>query len=435
MSFPTDSAKPTSQVEKDFVHAVQQNDVTRTRQLLTEHPALAKQLDQCWFAFDSPALVFAKHNLEMVRTLVQAGADINARSKWWAGGFGILDGVTTEQANSLIELGAKLDIHSAAALGMLDEVNRFLELDPQCVNARGGDGQTPLHFASTTAIIDRLIEAGADLESRDLDHSATAAQYHIDNDALCRHLLDRGAVPDIFMACALGDNALVSQLIKQTPGCVESRVGDCAHTKPIHEKASNHIYFWKLRQAQLPAEVAIEFGHAEIFDLLYQHSSPAKRLIASCWKADIDAAKNVIAENPDVISLLDERDKKDLARAAWTGKTDVVKTMLECGFDPHVVGDENSSPLDRAAFHGYADIVKLLLQYDPDPPLEQKNVYGGTPLTACIFGSIHSWIKNSNHIETARALIDAGAHFDLDWIPTVNPQMDQLLMEIANQKK
>ena len=55
----------------------------------------------------------------------------------------------------------------------------MLAADPSLVHAPGGDGQRPLHFASTTAIIDLLLEHGADINARDVDHQSTAAQYRV----------------------------------------------------------------------------------------------------------------------------------------------------------------------------------------------------------------------------------------------------------------
>jgi len=52
-----------------------------------------------------------------IRLLIQAGADINARSRWWAGGFGVLDWAPPGVAMYAIERGATVTIHAAARLG------------------------------------------------------------------------------------------------------------------------------------------------------------------------------------------------------------------------------------------------------------------------------------------------------------------------------
>ena len=115
----------------------------------------------------------------MLDVLLDAGADINARSQWWAGGFGLLDSASPDLAAYAIERGAVLDAHSASRLGFLDKLRDLIARDPQLVHARGGDGQTPLHFASTTEIAAYLLGQGADIDARDVDHESTPAQWMV----------------------------------------------------------------------------------------------------------------------------------------------------------------------------------------------------------------------------------------------------------------
>ena len=56
----------------------------------------------------------------MLDVLLEAGADINARSQWWAGGFGVLDLAQPDVATYAIERGATVDAHAAARLGLAD---------------------------------------------------------------------------------------------------------------------------------------------------------------------------------------------------------------------------------------------------------------------------------------------------------------------------
>src|SRR5687767_3553088 len=86
------------------------------RDLLHRHPELRDAIDEPMAAFDSP-LITCVRSREMLDVLLAAGADPNARSRWWAGGFGLLDHANADLASYAIERGAKLDIHSAARLG------------------------------------------------------------------------------------------------------------------------------------------------------------------------------------------------------------------------------------------------------------------------------------------------------------------------------
>src|SRR2546427_9819567 len=128
----------------------------------------------------------------MLEVLLAAGADINAKSRWWAGGFGLLHGASPELAAYAIERGALIDVHAAARLGRLERLQELIAEEPALVNARGGDGQTPLHFASTIAIAAYLLDHGADLDARDVDHESTPAQYMgRDRQEVLRYLIQR----------------------------------------------------------------------------------------------------------------------------------------------------------------------------------------------------------------------------------------------------
>src|SRR5262245_49851671 len=193
--------------------AVCANDAARVRAALEQYPALKSHLDAPLpsGAFGATPLLAAVHhgNREMVEVLLAAGADVNARSHWWAGSFGVLDD-DHGLAPFLIERGATVDVHAAARLGMLERLDALVPADPGLVHARGGDGQTPLHFASSMAIADYLLDRGADIDARDVDHESTPAQWMVrDRPVVARHLIARGCRTDLLLAAALGDAARV----------------------------------------------------------------------------------------------------------------------------------------------------------------------------------------------------------------------------------
>lgn len=420
------STEAPDEVSKAFVSAVKGRDVDKVDSLLSDHPALRANISQPWFSFDSPAIIAAKDSEAIIKALLKHGADINARSSWWAGSFGVLDGASPEMAQFLIERGAKLDLHSAAEQGKIDLVEELLDRGPELVNSRGGDGQTPLHVASTIEICDLLLDRGAEFEIRCLDHSATAAQYAVTHPEKCEHLVMRGATPDIFMACALGNRELFELVLQEEPDSLNTRVGFCSHTSPVDRRSHLHIYTWKLLSAKTPLEVCREFNHPQLYSEVYDRSPNPLKLIAACWQPSKEKVQALLDDCPEIMNQLTVEQKKEMARAAWEGRLESVRLMLKVGFDPHLPGDDNSTPLDRAAFHGYREIVELLLEADSEPPLEHKNAYGGTPLSACAFGATHSWKQGTDHVGTAKALIKAGAKFSQDWLPIENEVMDRL---------
>ncbi len=67
-------------------------------------------------------------------------------------GLAFWTGQAPKLAAYAIERGAVVDVHAAARLGMMDRLRELISLDPSLVHARGGDGQTPLHFASSVEV-------------------------------------------------------------------------------------------------------------------------------------------------------------------------------------------------------------------------------------------------------------------------------------------
>lgn len=66
------------------------DDATRLRSALSRYPALKGMLNERVGPFDSPAIIHVKSR-GMLDALIEAGADVDARSQWWDGGFGVLD--------------------------------------------------------------------------------------------------------------------------------------------------------------------------------------------------------------------------------------------------------------------------------------------------------------------------------------------------------
>ena len=165
----------------ELVHdAFTRHDAGAVRTVLENHPELRRRINDPLFAFDSPAIVAFAGDSSMVDVLLDFGADPNGRSNWWAGGFHALYSATGAAADRLIAAGAIPDACAAAHLDRPDMLARMLADDPARVHERGGDGQTPLHFASSRRIIDLLLAAGADIDARDVDHRSTAAEWMLD---------------------------------------------------------------------------------------------------------------------------------------------------------------------------------------------------------------------------------------------------------------
>ncbi len=391
--------------QKSFFRAVRMGNVMLAKQHLEADKTLLQITDQD--SFDAPAINTAasRNDRKMLDLLLDFGADINARSTWWAGGFGALDLADEATSRYLLERGANLTAHAAARLGMVDELRKILKQNPDALHTRGGDGQFPLHFAKTPEIVDILIDAGAEIDARDFDHEGTAAQFLIQNTAVLRQLLKRGARPDIYIATILEDVELLAAIVEADPEAL-GRTPMMPGNPMIPQAPGMHIYTFNIGIGR-PFQIAKRHGKKTALQWLITLSSPKFLFLNACWESDEAEAKRILEANPSLFLTLNSIDKAILPEAAWENKISAVKLMLELGFDVNTVGVHHSSAIDRAAFHGFSKLIEVILPYKPD--LSMKNEFGGTPLGACLYGSHNSLRKDGNFPRTAELLIRAGA--------------------------
>ena len=382
------------------------NDALLVRDLLEQHPEIKARVNEPVGPFDSPAIIHVQSR-EMLDVLLQAGADINAKSRWWAGGFGLLHSCDPALAAYAIERGAVVDAHAAARLGLLDRLRALISADPSLVHARGGDGQTPLHFASTVETAAILLDGGANINAQDVDHESTPAQYMVrDRQEVARYLVQRGCQTDILMAAALGDAELVRKHLAADPACVRVRVNEEYFPKN-HPRAGGTIYQWTLGWHVSAHDVARQFGHQEIARLLMEHSPAAVRLMAACWAGDENEVQRILSQDPGL--ELSATDRSQVAHAARNNNTAAVRTMLSAGLPVDALGQHGATPLHWAAFHGNAEMARIILQFNP-PLLVTDADFQSSPLGWAVHGSEHGWYRQTgDYAATVEALLEAGA--------------------------
>ena len=190
---------------EQFKTAVQEGDADGLKALFARHPELRSKVNEPWFSFDAPALVHAAGggHRAMIDALLDNGADINLRSRWWAGGTSPLQAVSVpmlsynpDLAAYLIERGAVVDTLAAAGLNMPEKLAALVEADPEVVHAQGTDGMTPLHLAATPEVARFLVDHGADINARDLDHHGTPAQWNVGGSEAVAAILRRHGAQD-----------------------------------------------------------------------------------------------------------------------------------------------------------------------------------------------------------------------------------------------
>lgn len=111
------------------------------------------------------------------------------------------------------------------------------------------------------------------------------------------------------------------------------------------------------------------------------------------------------------------------------GHKDVVEFLLDNGVDLADGGGDGQTPLHWAVIFGQLEMVKLLLKYKP--PLESRNMYGGTVLGQTMWSAAHGGDPKvfAKIIET---LIAAGAKVPPRHVP-VNKPIDDLLRRYGSE--
>jgi ankyrin repeat protein len=367
-----------------------------------------------------------------IEALVHDNPDLPAAvGKSWANGF-CTDHIPPAIARYLVENGAPLSVHAAAAFGFTDHLAGLLRREPFLIHAKGGDGCTPLHFARDLTTAQFLLDYGAAIDARDDDHDSTPAQWLIGKaPEVSRYLLGRGATPDIFLAAALGDIELASKLISKDPASVAHRIGRLPDSPPLgYRGRGGTILQWSLAFNSYPHQIALLKGHNRVFDLIYEKSDPQTRLLVCCVLARRQEAEAIARRHPDLVPNLPGVDLELLPRYCWETNTnyDAVRLMLDLGFPiAHAESSHGYSALHNAAWSGDAALVELLISRGHPVDLVDPR-YNSTPLGY----AIHDCIVEKRHPEgdfrrVVELLLKAGSPWDPAIYPTGDAQIDAVL--------
>jgi len=398
---------------QELARAVRTDDVAGVRRVLAGNQDLKGRLDEALpdEAFGATALLVAVYhkNREILDILLAAGAGINVRSHWWAGSFGALDSPSGLE-DYLIERGARLTPHAAARIGRVAELERMLEQNPAVIHERGGDGQTPLHFAHSIAAAELLLAHGADIDALDIDHESTPAQWML-NRALevARYLVARGCRTDILMAAALGDLPLVQHHLEADPAVLRMSVSDAWFPKQ-NPRSAGTIYQWTLAPHKTAHFIAHKFGHGEIYRWLMARSPADLQCTVACEVGDEPLLETLLSTNPRLLEGMSDRDRQQLPIAAKDANLAAVRLMLRHGWPVDTRGHEaGATALHWAAFQGHAELTREILAHNPELSIKSLE-YPGTALDWAIYGSKYGWHPDQgDYVPTVKQLLHAGA--------------------------
>ncbi len=389
----------------EYIDAVNKGDANRVKSLLADNDALLAFIDAPWFAFDAPAVVFAASivNRPLVEVLLDAGADIDAKSSWWAGGTSALQhaagsmlGYNTELAEYLIERGATVDAHAAAGLDRVETLEALIRENPDVVNAPGSDGMSPLHFAATPRIAELLLAHGADINLRDRDHYGTPAQWTMRRrPEVCRYLLEQGAEADVVLYCVMGDVERAKAEFQKKPELLSLRINvkspkgyviPTSESPQIGEVPGGHVYAYQVGPTMPLLEIALQSKQPAIVDLLIDAGYEINLrdwyvLVGQGPKRFDILLKGFLAKGRDINALQKHRRGMwaPLHWVAQRGLTNGVACLLANGANPNVTDDKGQTPLHFIAQKGVGkNQAALLIEHGAD--VNARDDTGQTPL-------------------------------------------------------
>ena len=255
-----------------------------------------------------------------------------------------------------------------------------------------------------------LLDHGADIDARDVDHESTPAQYLVrGRPDVARYLVSRGCSTDILLGAALGDTAVVARHLAANPAAVRTSV-DATWFPMKNLHAGGSIYIWTLGGRKTAHTIAREFGHADVEQLLWKASDDSLSLTMACELGDDDLVRSLITARPEIVRALQPADVTRIVAAAELRNGDAVKRMLAIGWPAGTVDRGGLTALHWAGFHGDAATARALLA--AGAPLDVRDdVHSGNAARLGALGISARMASPSTATTsgTVQAMLDAGA--------------------------
>lgn len=323
-----------------FFSAIVSGELEKTAEMLAHEPGLIRAFRAESFNASAMLAAAMSGKTEMVDLLLQHGASPDDGSDWWAGSFSpLITAINRKDANMtahLIARGATVTAYEAAAMGDIVRLNAILDENPDSVNMRAGDGQTPLHLAANRETASLLLNRGADIEAKDVDHESTPVQYAIDRPDVAQFLLEQGAKGDLFVFASISDTKNLRDAIAANPQAVHTR----------------------LEPQLFPTSSGIEIIYA--FTIGYGCTP----LHAAARANQIAAIELLVASGANINERGGYDDSTPMHMAAWQNCAEAICTLARSGADISLRSGSihNTPPIVWAIVGGSADAVRALIE-------------------------------------------------------------------------
>jgi ankyrin repeat protein len=348
------------------------------------------------------------------RALLEAGA--NANTGW------------TEKIDTPPREVPETAIYGAAGIAQNPELTRLL-LE---YGANPNDEETPYHVPETydNAVLEILLDSGRFNDRSLATVIVRKCDWH-DEKGLAL-ALGHGANPNFltswkytpFQHSIRRDNGLVMIEMLMDHGA--------------DPKLRNHA------DGRNAFQMAAYHGRGDILALFEQRgcapefSGPDRDLdllVAACARAQIDRARSLIADSPQLLDQLLSMGGTLLARFSGAANLEGVRCLLDLGVPPSAVwreGDpywemtKESTALHVAAWRAHHDVVRELIARRA--PIHSVDAKGRTALNLAVRACIDSYWRYRRKPDSVAALLAAGAKTDGIELPTGYHEIDELLL-------
>jgi len=327
----------------------------------------------------------SKRNNAITGILMDAGADVNARGN---GGFhktplGIaIENRQMDVIELLLRAGANVEARDEHGRTMLiqkaredlEAIRILLEIGAD-IDARDDNGRTALisvftthGYGDYTENVRFLVNAGVDLDTRDKD-GETALMYAIRRRKfeVARILLAAGADPEIRDNRGRSARQISSSYTFNTES-IGRRTGiDRRFEIQICESETAHAMMelegdslacrcrkYQSRRIQSARSPSDPF-----------HADSPMVLLQAAANGDMETVRRLL-ESGEQVDATDDVGRTPLMRAAGNGHTRIVKRLLEAGADVNARDSKERTALMRASVTGHKDTVRILLQAGAD---------------------------------------------------------------------
>jgi ankyrin repeat protein len=347
----------------------------------------------------------------------------------------LLDGTLAASQPSLRPLlsdSAYQPLHAAVGSGRLDQVKQFIEAGAD-VNGRDGAGSTPLMMAVLAAnpqITRFLLSRRADVNARCGQNGSTALSYAVQAGRadLVAILLAAGARVDlryreqqtVLHIAAVGHSAECVKLLLDAHCDLEAAdvrgyvpLDEAVlHGRPEIASALLHggadVHRVRPFDGRNALHEACVKGFATLIPLLVAAGAdPVARDWSGQTPVDLaldyknDAAVSTLLHLRPQLQQLRETFEEAMESAVRRGRSEIVRILIDCGWDVNQRTSAGSTYLNDAALGARIKVARLLI--DRGARLDARNQDGGTPLHDAAI---------SGNAEIIGLLLDRGASID-----------------------